>query len=228
MSYRGVGPGIDISHYGAPYKGMLGLGEMLYRYHGMGVVPWTGAPAEDPRMVKRYTVVRATWNVQNLPSGGARDAASRILYQGRQAFPGDTVRKIGSTGWISGGRVGYEVVLANTTRAGEIKAKNFRAGSRAQTGMGGNVRFTAGRTAIPANGFTESGSDAPSTPEVSDIAAPSFMTRRVAGLPTWGWGLIGVGAIGAVVAATTMGGRPRRAPAAPTPNRRRRRRRSRR
>lgn len=227
MSYRGVGPGIDISHYGAPYKQMLGLGcmgggcgDMLYRYQGMGA--WTGTPSEDPRMVKRFTVVRATWNVRGLPSGGAPEAAQRIHHQGRQKFPGNTVRKIGSVGWISGGRVGYEVVLADSMRAGEIKLKNFQAGKAAERGMGGSVRFTNGRTIIPANGFTESAPDAPATPEDAPSAPPGAEAGLIAGLPLWGWGAIGAGALGLVAVVALGGGKKRRSPA-PTPNRRRRR-----
>jgi hypothetical protein len=229
MSYRGtVDPGIDISHYGAPYKQMLGLdglGDMLYRYRGMGA--WTGAPADDPRMVKRFTVVRATWRAEGLPSGGAAEAASRLHYQGRTLFAGNTVRKIGGTGWIAGGRVGYEVILANSTRAGEIKRKNHEAGVRAARGMGGSVRFVDGRTGIPASGFTAS---APGTPAVEESAptslpgteTPSLMMQRAAGLPMWGWGVLGVGVLGAVAVALTAGPKKRAAVAA---NRRRRRRR---
>lgn len=257
MSYNSMGrvdPGIDISHYGAPYRGMFGLDGvgryvdrpgfhaeyataglgMLYRYRGMrGLGSWTGKPSEDPRMVKRFTTIKATWRAQNLPSGGAAEAAQRLYYQGTQLFRGNTVRKIGGTGWIAGGRVGYEVILANSMRAGEIKSKNFQAGQRAQSGMGGNVRFTDPRTSIPANGFTESGTDAPATPEETpsatlseQTAAQSPFTRQVAGLPAWAWGAIGIGAIG-VVATVALSGKPRRAAPAVTPNRRRRRRRRR-
>lgn len=229
MSYRGVGPGIDVSHYGAPYQGMLGLGACGggCGCGGCGMGAWTGAPSADPRMVKRFTIIKATWSAQNLPaSGGAAEAAQRLHYQGRQLFPGHTVRKIGDTGWVAGGRVGYEVVLADTMRAGEIKQKNFTAGARAQAGMGGNVRFTGGQTAIPANGFTEAAPGAPETPEEApsstpdqDAAGEPFLSRRMGGLPTWGWGLLGLGAVGAVVTAVTLGGKPKRAPVA---NRRRR------
>lgn len=254
MSYAmgRVDPGIDISHYGAPYRGMFGLDGlgryvdrpgfhaeyataglgMLYRYHGLGA--WTGKPSEDPRMVKRYTVVRATWRAEGLPSGGAAEAAQRLHYQGRQLFPGNNVRKIGSTGWISGGRVGYEVVLANPMRAGEIKSKNFQAGLRAARGMGGSVRFVDARTAIPSNAFEDAPASAPTTPEEEPSATPEQeqsaddnpLTRRVAGLPVWGWGLLGLGTLGVIGAVAFSG--PRRRPAAVSPNRRRRRRRRRR
>lgn len=236
MSYAmgRVDPGIDISHYGAPYRGMFGLDGlgMLYRYQGLGT--WTGKPSEDPRMVKRHTVIRATWRAEGLPSGGAAEAAQRLYYQGRQLFPGNTVRKIGSTGWIAGGRVGYEVILASPMRAGEIKSKNFQAGVRAARGMGGNVRFTEARTAIPSSAFEDAPAGAPPTPEEQPSATPeeqaagreALMTRRVAGLPMWGWGLIGVGAIGVIGAVALSGPKRRRAPVTPNRRRRRRRRRS--
>lgn len=236
MSYKQtIDPGIDISHYGAPYKGMFGLdgvGEMLYRYRGLGT--WTGAPAADPRIVQRYTVIRATWRVRNVPSDKAQQAADRLLYQGRQAFSGNTVRKIGSTGWTADGRVGYEVILAQDTRAGEIKQKNFQAGTRAQAALrdaGGisNAELYDAQTAIPSNAFTDAPPTAPATPETTPSStttgpAPSegFLTQRVAGLPVWAVGLIGITIVGGVVVVAT-----RRRPAAVTANRRRRSRRRR-
>lgn len=250
MTLNGVGPGIDISHYGSPYKGMFGLdglgsyteqpGEhfeyataglgrgMLYRYGaGLGVEPWTGAPAADPRMVKRFTTIRSTYNVRGL--GGdwtAARAANVLLAKARALYPGNTVHRIGSTGWISGGRVGFEVILAQTTRAGEIKQKNYQAGQRAAAAMGGNVRFTDAQTTIPSSGFTEAAPDAPATPETTPSAPltttsdGNFLTQRVAGLPVWALGLIGLGVVGGIAVVLT-----RKKPAAVAANRRRRRRR---
>ena len=215
MSYAmgRVDPGIDVSHYGAPYQGMLGLGIGCVGFGcpgGMGA--WTGTPSEDPRMVKRHTIVRATWRPRGLASGASAEAAQRIHYQGRQAFPGSTVRKIGSTGWIGGGRVGYEVILAQSTRAGEIKQKNFQAGQRAARGMeGGSVTFAEGRTAIPANGFAEAAPDTPPVPEETPTAPPggetegggSFLTDTVGGVPVWAIGGLGIAALGGIIFAVT-------------------------
>ena len=204
-----IDPGIDVSHYGAPYQGMLGLGGCA-GCGGLGA--WTGTPSEDPRMVKRHTIVRATWRPRGLASGASAEAAQRIHYQGRQAFPGSTVRKIGSTGWIGGGRVGYEVILAQSTRAGEIKQKNFQAGQRAARGMeGGSVTFAEGRTAIPANGFAEAAPDTPPVPEETPTAPPggetegggSFLTDTVGGVPVWAIGGLGVVALGGLIFAMT-------------------------
>jgi hypothetical protein len=256
QTLRGIGPGIDISHYGAPYKQMLGvpalgayteqpgmdyeyatagLGEMLYRYGaGLGVEPWTGAPAEDPRMVKRYTKIRATYAVSNVPSDRAAEAAQRILYQGRQLFQGHNVSKIGTTGWTSGGRVGYEVILATPMRAGEIKQKNYQAGVRASAGMGGNARLHSGQTSIPQSGFEAAPPTAPSTPETTPSQTPSQnaaaaqtgLNQRVGGIPIWGLGLIGIGVVGGVTVLVMS--RKKKAVAANRRRRRRRRRSSRR
>lgn len=253
-----VGPGIDISHYGAPYKGMFGvpslgayterpgfdyeyatagLGRgMLYRYGAaLGIEPWTGKPSEDPRMVKRFTRVRSTYQVRNVPSDKAAEAAQRIKYQGTQLFRGHTVSKIGSTGWTGDGRVGYEVVLAQPMRAGEIKQKNFQAGVRAGRGMGGGAQFLNGRTHIPSNAFVDAAPSAPSTPETAPSSLPgealstqgNVLTQRVAGLPVWALGLIGIGVVGGVAVIATRG-RKKRAPVANRHRRRRRRRSSRR
>lgn len=253
MSYyetlNGVGPGIDISHYGAPYKGMLGVPSlgayteqpgfdyesatagvgMLYRYQaGMGAEPWTGKPSDDPRMVKRFTTIRSTYRVRNL--GGDRTAskaADAIVAKARRLFSGNTVRKIGSTGWTSGGKVGFEVILAQDTRAGEIKRKNFQAGQQAAAQMGGNVQFYDAATSIPSNAFQDAPASAPSTPETAPSATASeeasgegFLTRKVAGLPVWALALIGLGVVGGGVVLIS-----KRKTKAPTPNRRRRRRR---
>ncbi len=252
---EGIGPGIDISHYGAPYKQMLGVpalgsyteqpGEhfrsataglghgMLYRYQAnLGQTPWTGAPADDPRMVRQFTTVRSTYRVRNL--GGDRTAAraaEAVLAKARALFSGNTVRKIGTTGWTNDGKVGYEVILATNTRAGEIKRKNFQAGQQAAAEMGGNVSFYDAATAIPGNSFVDAPPTAPPTPEMAPSSTPAqelaaqngnFLTQRVAGLPVWALGLIGVGVVGGVVVLAT---RKKKAPA-PTPNKRRRRRRS--
>jgi len=214
----GVGPGIDVSHAGAPYTGMFGL----------GVEPWTGAPADDPRMVRQFTTVRSTYRVRNL--GGDRTAARAaevILQKARALFSGNTVRKIGTTGWTSDGKVGFEVILAAATRAGEIKSKNFQAGQQAAAQLGGNVAFYDAATSIPSNAFEDAPPTAPPIPETtpSSIATEEegFLTQRVAGLPVWALGLIGIGVVGGVTVIAL-----RKKPSAVAANRRRRRRSTRR
>lgn len=268
-----VGPGIDISHYGAPYAQMLGLGGygvgeyvsqplgsvgMLYRYgaglgvpkiaphgswnpsvgparptpswhavthskasgrspssllrfrspwhlSGLGAVgPWSPGPgqrwSDDPRMVKRFTIVRSTYRVRNL--GGERTAkvaADRVLAKARALFAGNTVRRIGTTGWTSDGKVGYEVILANVTRAGEIRGKNYQAGQQAAAAMGGGVEFYDASTIIPANAYVDAPPEAPATPEVAPSAEGEeepFLSRKVAGLPVWAVGLLGMTVVG--------------------------------
>lgn len=242
MSYyetlQGVGPGIDISHYGAPYQGMFGVpplgayteqpGEhfreatagvgMLYRY-GLGVAPWTGVPSADPRMVKQFTKVTATFRVKgiNQTDKTTTKVADALLAKARALYSGNTVRKAGGgSGWLSGGRVGFEVILAATTRAGDIKQKNFQAGQ--QTGSSMGVEFTDASTLIPSNAFEDAPPGTPPTPETSPSSTESEnpLTRKVAGLPVWALGLIGIGVIGGGAVLLT------RKKKAPTPNRRRR------
>lgn len=255
----GLGTGIDISHYGAPYKGMLGvgdsgdglgsyveqpgfdyeyatagMGEMLYRYGAaLGVAPWTGKPSEDPRMVKKFTKIVSTYRVRNLGSEGntASKAADTILSEARRAFSGNTVRKLGGSGWGSGalqGKVGYEVILAQPMRAGEIKQKNFQAGKKAQSRMSGTTWYDA-TTQIPSNAFVDAPPETPPTPEETpsttpqqDAAETPFYSKKVAGLPVWALGLMGTGLVVGVGYMVTRQKSP-----AVTPNRRRRRRRRR-
>lgn len=249
-----VGPGIDISHYGAPYKQMLGVpalgsyteqpGEhfeyatagvgMLYRYGAaLGVEPWTGKPSDDPRMVKQFTVVKSTYRVRNL--GGDRTeakAADAILAKARALYRGNTVRKIGTTGWTSGGKVGFEVILAQPMRAGEIKSKNFQAGQQAASQMGGNVSFYDASTSIPQSAFQDAPPSATDTPETTPSSTPAeeaaaeggLLTRKVAGLPVWALGLIGIGVTGGVAVLVMRKKKPK--PVAANRRRRKRRRRS--
>lgn len=259
--YRpGLGTGIDVSHYGAPYKGMLGVGDsgdglgfyteqpgfdyeyataglgrgMLYRYGAaLGVAPWTGKPSEDPRMVKKYTKVVATYRVRNLGSNGntAPKAADAIYAEARRAFSGNTVRKLNGSGWGGGslqGKVGFEVVLAQPMRAGEIKQKNFQAGKKAQARMSGTTWYDA-TTHIPSNAFVDAPPETPPTPEETpsttpeqDTAPTPFYSKKVAGLPVWAIGLVGTGLVVGVGYMATRKRKP-----AVTPNRRRRRRRRR-
>jgi hypothetical protein len=239
-----VGPGIDISHYGAPYKGMLGLGGyaggvgeyvsqplgglgMLYRYGaGMGWTPGPGqSPADDPRMVKQFTIVKAYYRVRGL--SGDRNAAragSVILAKARALYSGNTVRKLsgsGATGWVSGGRTGFEVILANPMRAGEIKRKNFQAGQQAGHEIGGGVAFYDASTSIPASGFEAAPSASPS--EEAAAANGNFLTQRVAGLPVWAIGVIGLTVVGGL---GYMALKPKKAAVAANRRRRRRRRRT--
>lgn len=217
---NGVGPGMDLSHAGAPYQGMFGL----------GVEPWTGVPADDPRIVRQFSTIRSTYRVRNL--GGDRTAsaaAEAILAKARALFSGNTVRKIGTTGWTSDGKVGFEVILAQPMRAGEIKQKNFQAGQQASAQMGGNVSFYDAATSIPSNAFEEAPPTAPPTPEIAPSTLPgteqeNFLTQNVAGLPVWALGLIGIGVVGGIVVIATR----KKKPAAVAANRRRRSRRPRR
>lgn len=191
-SQRPVGPGIDVSHYGAPYQGMLGL----------GATPWTGAPSEDPRMVRSGTVVRSTFTTSGI--GGSTTpamVASVLEATAREAFHGSTVRKIGSTGWIAGGRVGYDVTLSSPMRAGLVKQTNYRVGKRAEARLGGQVKFLNGRTLIPDANLEDAPSmPGPSVPSEAASSPGASSSRRIMGLPVWAVALLGTGVVGGAAA----------------------------
>jgi hypothetical protein len=252
----GLGTGIDISHYGAPYAQMLGLGDvrqalagprqamagggdglgMLYRYGaGLGAAPpvWTGAPAEDPRMLKRYSKVKSTYAVSNVPGAKAGTVADLLLAAARAKFPGNTVRKIGSTGWIAGGRVGFEVIVAQPMRLGEFKSKSkaielanplaSKGGLPASAALSGASTSYNQGDLMSVEEQTAASGGAP-TPESTgttppDVPGGAMATPSAPEFP-WKWIAVGTGAVAliGIVAAVAMK-KPARAP---TPNRRRR------
>lgn len=232
---RPVDPGIDVSHYGAPYQGMLGLDGCM-GCAGLGWVPGAGqTPRDDPRWLKRYSRVILHYAVSRVPSGSAGPDA--LVNKARGKFPGQTVRKAWGNGWGSGvdsGRIGVEVVLASPMRLGEIKGKGkdlegtlSGAGltdtsvSQAKTAYNAGDLMSESEVAAHTAGQATSTSAMllPTNTEYSGAEGENFLTRTAAGLPVWGWGLLGLGTLGAVglVVATT------RRPAPVTANRRRRR-----
>lgn len=190
----GLGYGVDVSHYGAPYQGMLGV-------DGLGQTTWTPGPgqtpADDPRMVKKFAVVRSLYRVRNVPSAQARRLADLLLSRARNLYPGNTVRKVGTTGWTNDGRVGFEVSLANATRAGEIKQRNATARDVAAQ-LGGGAELYDAQTFISPSDYMplEDTMLAPSEQPVSTDQPSS--TGMVGGLPIWAVAGIGVAAIGAI------------------------------
>lgn len=187
----GLGFGVDVSHYGAPYQGMLGL-------NGLGQTTWSPgpgqSPADDPRMVKKYAVIRSVYRVRNVPSDKAGRLADLLLSRARALFPGNTVRKIGTTGWMNDGRVGYEVHLAAATRAGEIKQRNATARDVAAQ-LGGGAELYDAQTIISASDYMPL-EDTMLPPSEQPVATPASST--VGGLPVWAVAGIGVAAIGAI------------------------------
>ena len=232
---RPVDPGIDVSHYGAPYQGMLGL--------GLGNETWSGSPpSADPRMLKQYSKAVLSYAVTNVPSGDAGPNALQAA--ARSAFPGQTVRKAWGNGWGSGGnngRLGVEITFATATRLGEVKAKsNAMQGaltgagltgarlSQAKTHFNNGDLMTAEERAAHGGGVPVPPSDGLIPPVTGEPSGSTdFFTRRMAGLPVWGWMGLGVGAIAMVGVAVAVGGKGAPAPAAVTANRRRRARRPR-
>lgn len=190
----GLGYGVDISHYGAPYQGMLGV-------DGLGQTTWTPGPgqmpADDPRMVKKYAVVRSLYRVRNVPRDKAGRLADLLLARARALYPGNTVRKVGTTGWTNDGRVGFEVSLANATRAGEIKQRNAGARSVAAQ-LGGGAELYDAQTFISPSDYMplEDTMLPPGEQPVATESAPA--SRTVGGLPIWAVAGIGAAAIGAI------------------------------
>jgi hypothetical protein len=226
-----VGPGIDLSHYGAPYQGMLGLGGCV-GCAGLGWVPGAGqSPADDPRIVKQFAKVRQTFRVRGI-AGKTAETATAILNAASAAFPGHRVRKASGdgygAGWGPGGRVGVDIIIAAPTRLGELKMKGRSLQTRnVISRVNPGAALQDARTGVDASQLQETPGVAPAfpgTPADFDAPAPvsepsegSFLTRRVGGLPVWAVGGLGVAALVGIGFAVT-----RKKPVAK--NRRRRRR----
>jgi dienelactone hydrolase len=245
MSYRkamgAVGPGIDISHYGAPYAQMLGLGSsgdglgMLFRYGaGMGWTPGPGqTPGDDPRILSQYGKFQQTYKTSG-PSGwgtssNTQAAAAALLRAAQKQFPGQTVRKLGSTGWASGGRIGFEVILASPMRWGAIKAKGkLIESANPLAAVHDGLRLTdamtqklSGTLTTPEAAADPTAPAPPSGPEAAESSGEEgLLTTKVAGLPVWAIGIMGFGIVGGI-AYLALRKKPK--PKAVAANRRRRR-----
>lgn len=225
-----IDPGIDVSHYGAPYQGMLGLGA-FYANAGLGWAPGPGqTPADDPRMVRQFGKVRQTYRVRSVPSDKAADAAAAILRAARTTFAGSNVSKASgagfSNGWGPGGRVGVDITVPVATRLGELKAKGKGIQNRnviSEVSPGATLidasTGVAGRDIVAAPDAPAPAPDAPVDPGGAPVPPPEgFLTQRVAGVPMWAIGSLSLVAVGGIIFAVT---RKKKAVAA---NRRRRRR----
>ncbi|RLB43806.1 MAG: hypothetical protein DRH30_02600 [Deltaproteobacteria bacterium] len=240
MSYKNkIGPGIDISHYGAPYAQMLGLGNsgdglgMLYRYGaGLGWAPGAGeTPADDPRIASQFAKIKVSFKVRNLSSGKSLDAANAIYRAARAAFAGDTVKKIGTNGWAGDGRVGVIVTLARDTRYGEIRAKGkgietlnpIKAVSNGGSLYDARTQKLSGSLVTPAQIEADPAALTIDTgPEAEEsVDEGGFFAAKVGFFPVWLLGLLGVGLTGGAVYAMTRKKKPAASPV--TANRRRRR-----
>jgi hypothetical protein len=234
-----VDPGIDISHYGAPYAQMLGVGNsgdglgMLFRYGaGLGWTPGPGqTPADDPRILSRLGKFQQTYKATG-PSGWGTGntvaAADALLRAARKQFTGQTVRKLGTTGWTSTGRIGFEVTLAQPMRWGEIKAKGkLIESANPLSGVYDGLRLTdaltqklSGTLAEPSVAADPAAvAELPAGPEPEEASGgdEGFLTQKIAGLPVWGIGIMGFGIVGGIAYLAL-----RKKPASVTANRRRR------
>jgi len=212
----GLGTGFDVSHYGSPYKGMLGLGT---------ATPYTGAPAADPRIVKRYSLLKFTYRPVSIPSAKAADAANMLLAAARTAFAGHTVSKIGTTGWTNTtpGRVGYQVRLATDTRLGELRSKSYQIGQTVGPRIVPQVSSLAdARTDWTPADLMDPVATTPTPTPGADVTVTADASETISGgLPSWApWVIAGGGilVVGGLVIALT-----RKKPAAVAANRRRRR-----
>lgn len=242
MSYRrgmgAVGPGIDISHYGAPYAQMLGVGGsgdglgMLYRYEALGL-----SPGDDPRILSRFGKFRQTYKTSG-PSGwntdgAAATAADALLRAARKQFPGQTVRKAGGgSGWVAGGRIGFEVTLAQPMRWGEVKLRGKRIetvnplaavhdGLRLADAVTQKLEGTLSTPEAEADPSIPPAEQGAEVPEESggDGEEGGLLTTKVAGLPVWAISIMGFGIIGGVAFLALR----KKKPAPVAANRRRRR-----
>jgi hypothetical protein len=218
-----VDPGIDVSHYGAPYQGMLGLGA------------WSPAPgqtpADDPRIVKQFANVRVTYKVRNVPPDKTADAATAMLTAARTAFAPNRVRKASGSGfgngWGPGGRVGVDIIVRHDTRYGELRQKSKSLQNRnVVSGVSPGAQLLDARSYVKPGMLMDSGGAAAPGPIPDDpVLAPEvesgpLLTRKVAGVPVWALGGLGLAAIGGLAFMAT-----RKKPVAANRRRRRRRRR---
>jgi hypothetical protein len=212
-----IDPGIDVSHYGAPYQGMLGLGMgTLYAAAGLGWTPGAGqTPADDPRMVRQYGKVRQTYRVRNI-GGKSAETATAILEAARTTYAGLQVRKASgndfSNGWGPGGRVGVDITVPVATRLGELKQKGQSLFLRnVISGVNPGAALYDAKTGVSASDIQTAPGEpaAPDTPVDPSAPTPppgnggNFLTQTFGGVPVWAIGSLAVVGVGGIIFAMT-------------------------
>lgn len=220
FGFGAVDPGIDVSHYGAPYQGMLGLGAAL-------------GQAGDNRWLKRFAKVRQTYKVSSI-SGQSAAVATTIERVAQREFAGMTVRKASGggygSGWGPGGRVGVDIIIPRDMPLIDIKRK----GKALQlqnviSGVSSGAKMSDARTSFAAGDVIESpvvGEEAEAgvMPIPTGVAEDDgFFGKKVGGVPVWAIGGLGVLAVAGLAVAMR-----KKKPKPVSANRRRRRRRARR
>lgn len=168
-------------------------------YHG-SLGDWTGAPAADPRMIRRYATVKATYRVRGVSAANAPRAVALLNNEARRRFSGG----VRNARWNADGSVGFEISLSTDTRAGEVKRKLFEIGQVVGPQIQNGASIYDAKTIISPSDIAET---APvTTQDGSTVLAPEsetsgpaepFYMKTVLGLPVWGLGL-GVVTLGAV------------------------------
>jgi hypothetical protein len=148
---------------------------------GMGAV----LAANDPRTVQQHAVLAVTFEPHNVGSTQTVAAADQLLAAARSKFPGQNVRKIGSNGWVSGGRVGYNIILASPMSVSEINQRAALTGQIAGPRVAANVTFNRMRTEVTQGGFVTAETEtAASTAETGLPTAETGPRPWYTGLPT--------------------------------------------
>lgn len=226
----------------AKYPGMEGLG---------AGAEWTPGqnegPADDPRIVRKYAKVTSVYSPRNISGDQTAKVAEMLVVEAQRRFPKHKVRKIGTTGWTSSnhpagsGKVGFEVILSESMRAGAIKKRFFEIGQKVGPEVGQQTSLYDARTLFNPRDLSMPDTEEqakvelkereeedltkppPEPPKTTKEEEGNFLTQEVAGLPVWLIGVLGVGAIGGVAYLTMRGRGGGGAGGAVTPNRRKRR-----
>lgn len=198
---------------------------MSYHLHGVGDWPadtvWNPAagqaPRNDPRIIKRYSTVYGTWNVQGDCGAISQYIPGYIQKAVKARLSGWTVNLVGN-GWQAGGSIKLSVIVPSDTALGTIRGAFFDAttdlnNQRTSSGfktLGASCQLINPQTiwtssdiklptTTPSGDSTTPGTTPPVTPSADGSATPTpdttGITSTVSGIPMWA---IGVGAVGVV------------------------------
>jgi len=196
--------------------------------HGLGDnVPYTGPANDDPRIVRQYGRVKARFTPRNVTALLAPNVPGMLTAAARARFPRDNVT---GAGWFSGGVVGFDVIVANETRLGDLRRQMGNVGMEVGPRIGQGTELVNARVQWDWNDIKGApGTPAPAETETTVATGPGeasandgFFGKKVGGVPVWALGLVGLVLVGGVGVAV-LRKKPRSATAATvTANRRRR------